>query len=187
MKKTQHPVILIISGPSGAGKSTLSHAMIDAVADTVIAVSHTTRKPRPGEKNGVDYFFVSQPEFLNLINKGEMLEHAEVYDQLYGTSRESIELPLSEGKNIILDIDWQGARRIKSIYPEAISVHILPPAEQESEKRLIARQQDSEQTIKARMATYKEQMSHQDEYDHIVINDDLAEAIQQLLSILPLG
>lgn len=187
MRKTRHPVILIISGPSGAGKSTLSHALIDAVPDTVIAVSHTTRKPRPGEKNGVDYFFVSQQEFENLISKGEMLEYAEVYGNFYGTSRASVELPLSEGKNIILDIDWQGARRAKSIYPEAISVQILPPGEQESEKRLISRQQDSEQTIKTRMATYKEQMSHQDEYDHIIINDDLAEANRQLLSILPLS
>ena len=187
MKKTRHPVILIISGPSGAGKSTLSHALIDAVPDTVIAVSHTTRKPRPGEENGVDYYFVSHQEFENFIKKGEMLEYAEVYGNLYGTSRASIDLPLSEGKNIILDIDWQGARRAKSIYPEAISVQILPPGEQESEKRLISRQQDSEQTIKARMASYKEQMSHQDEFDHIIINDDLAEANRQLLSILPLS
>jgi len=187
MKKTRHPVILIISGPSGAGKSTLSHAMIEAVADTVIAVSHTTRKPRPGEENGADYYFVSHQEFENFIKKGEMLEYAEVYGNLYGTSRASIDLPLSEGKNIILDIDWQGARRAKSIYPEAISVQILPPGEQESEKRLISRQQDSEQTIKARMATYKEQMSHQDEFDHIIINDDLTEANRQLLSILPLS
>ena len=187
MKKTRHPVILIISGPSGAGKSTLSHALIDAVPDTVIAVSHTTRKPRLGEENGVDYYFVSHQEFENFIKKGEMLEYAEVYGNLYGTSRASIDLPLSEGKNIILDIDWQGARRAKSIYPEAISVQILPPGEQESEKRLISRQQDSEQTIKARMATYKEQMSHQDEFDHIIINDDLTEANRQLLSILPLS
>ncbi|MEN8711353.1 MAG: guanylate kinase [Arenicellales bacterium] len=187
MQKTRHPVILIISGPSGAGKSTLSHALIDAVPDTVIAVSHTTRKPRPGEENGIDYFFVSQPDFLNLINSGDMLEYAEVYDNLYGTSRESIDQPFSEGKNIILDIDWQGARRIKAIYPDAISVQILPPGEKESEKRLISRQQDSKQTIMARMATYKEQMSHQDEYDHIIINDDLAEATRQLISILPLS
>lgn len=187
MNKTRHPVILIISGPSGAGKSTLSHALIDAVPGTAIAVSHTTRKPRPGEENGVDYFFVSQQEFESLINKGEMLEYAEVYDNLYGTSRASVDLPLSAGKNIILDIDWQGARHAKSIYPEAISVQILPPGEQESKKRLISRQQDSEQTIKARMAEYKEQMSHQDEFDHIIINDDLAEANRQLLSILPLS
>ena len=187
MEKTRYPVILIISGPSGAGKSTLSHAMIEAVADTVIAVSHTTRKPRPGEENGADYYFVSHQEFENFIKKGEMLEYAEVYGNLYGTSRASIDLPLSEGKNIILDIDWQGARRAKSIYPKAISVQILPPGEQESEKRLISRQQDSEQTIKARMASYKEQMSHQDEFDHIIINDDLAEANRQLLSILPLS
>ena len=179
------PVILIISGPSGAGKTTLSKALIDAVPGTIIAVSHTTRQPRPGEKNGVDYYFVSKEEFQQQISQGEMLEHAMVYGNLYGTSRKSIEQSFSEGKNIILDIDWQGARRIKLIYPDAISIQLLPPAERESEKRLISRQQDSEETIKARMATYKEQMSHQDEYDHIIINDNLEEATRQLISILP--
>lgn len=176
--------ILILSGPSGAGKTTLSHALAEAIPGTIIAVSHTTRAPRPGEIDGEDYFFVSKEAFQNQVNSGEMLEYAEVYDHLYGTSKSSIEQALSEGKNIILDIDWQGARRVKSIYPEAISVFILPPAEQESENRLISRQQDSEETIKSRMATYKEQMSHHDEYDHTIVNDKLAETTRQLTRIL---
>ena len=181
------PVILILSGPSGAGKTTLSHALITAVPDCVIAVSHTTRAPRTGEKEGEDYFFVSEADFHRLVKSGEMLEYAEVYGNLYGTSRNSIEQALSKGKNIVLDIDWQGARRIKSIYPDAISVYILPPAEQESENRLISRQQDSGETIKARMATYKEQMSHQSEYDHVIINDRLSEATSELVRILHFG
>ena len=185
MNTNTKPVILIISGPSGAGKTTMSNALIEAVPDTMVAISHTTRKPRPGEISGEDYFFVNKAEFQDMVNRGEMLEHAEVYDHLYGTSRKSIEKSFSEGKNIILDIDWQGARKIKSIYPDAISVQLLPPAEKESENRLFSRQQDSEETIKARMATYKEQMSHQGEYDHIIINDNLKEATRQLISIMP--
>lgn len=185
MNSKKKAVILIISGPSGAGKTTLSNALIASVPCTVIATSHTTRKPRPGETNGVEYFFVSPLEFQQLVDKGEMLEYASVYDNLYGTSRESIEKPFSEGKNIILDVDWQGARRIKSIYPDAISVLVMPPAEHESKKRLISRQQDSEKTIESRMAAYKEQMSHQDEYDYTIINDNLQEATRQLISILP--
>jgi guanylate kinase len=185
LNSKKKPIILIISGPSGAGKTTLSNALTAAVPCIVIATSHTTRKPRPGETNGIEYFFVSPQEFQQLIENGEMLEYASVYNNLYGTSRKSIEKPFGEGNNIILDVDWQGARRIKSIYPDAISVLILPPAEKESKKRLLSRQQDSEETIKSRMAVYKEQLSHQDEYDYTIINDNLEEATRQLISILP--
>lgn len=185
MKSPENNGLLIISGPSGAGKTTLSHALIAAVPDTLIAVSHTTRSPRGNEKNGIDYFFVSKDEFQELIDNGEMVEYAEVYGNFYGTSRNSIEKPLREGKNIILDIDWQGARRVKSLFPEAVSVYILPPADREAQKRLQLRQQDTDDTIDARMSSYQEQMSHSHEYDHQLINDDLAEAIQQLLKIAP--
>ena len=187
MKPHNKKGLLIISGPSGAGKTTLSHALISAIPDTLIAVSHTTRSPRGNEKNGIDYIFVSEEEFHKLIDSGEMIEYAEVYGNFYGTSRSSIEKPLKEGKNIILDIDWQGARRVKSLYPEAVSVYILPPADREAEKRLQLRQQDTDDTIDARMSSYQEQMAHRHEYDHLIINDNLAEAIQQLLKIVPFG
>jgi guanylate kinase len=187
LSNNKKPVILILSGPSGAGKTTLSHTLIAAVPDSIEAVSHTTRAPRTGEKEGEDYFFVSEAEFHRLVNRGEMLEYAEVYGNLYGTSRNSIEHALREGKNIILDIDWQGARHIKSIYPDAVSVYILPPAQRESEKRLISRQQDSDETIKSRMAEYKEQLSHQSEFDHVIINDRLSDATRELVRILHFG
>jgi guanylate kinase len=184
LKNKNKPVILIISGPSGAGKSTLSHALVARTPDTIIAVSHTTRDPRPGEKEGVDYFFVSKQSFQIQIDSGAMLEYAEVYGHLYGTSQLSIEKALREKNNIILDIDWQGARRIKEIYPNAISVFILPPAGEEAKSRLLSRQQDTEKTILQRMSAYEEQISHQDEFDHILINTDIDSATQQLHDIL---
>ncbi len=187
MSDNKKPVILVLSGPSGAGKTTLSNALIAAVPNSTQAVSHTTRAPRTGEKEGEDYFFVNEAEFLRLVKRGDMLEYAEVYGNLYGTSRKSIEQALREGKNIVLDIDWQGARHIKSIYPDAITVYILPPAQQESEKRLISRQQDSGATIKSRMAEYKEQLSHQSEFDHVIINDRLSDATRELVRILHFG
>ncbi len=178
------PTILIISGPSGAGKTTLSLALISSIPDTIIAISHTTRLPRPGEKDGQDYYFVSREIFQEQIENGAMLEYAEVYGNLYGTSRDSIDKALSEGCNVILDIDWQGARQIKAAYPEAISVFILPPAGDEAKKRLQSRQQDTEETIQMRMSSYQEQISHRDEYDHIVTNTDIEETTRELLDIM---
>ena len=182
--KNLTPFILILSGPSGAGKTTLSNAVISAVPDTTTAVSHTTRLPRPGEIEGKDYYFVDKPSFLSLRDNGEMLEYAEVYDNFYGTSQSSVVALLEQGKNVILDIDWQGARKMKSLYPNAISVYILPPDKEESKNRLIARQQDSTEVINARMSDYQEQESHQQEYDHTVVNNKLSDAIDQLLRIL---
>jgi guanylate kinase len=187
LSNSKKPFILILSGPSGAGKTTLSNALVDAIPDTVIAISHTTRAPRPGEKNGNNYHFIDRQEFMRLINNGQMLEHAEVYDNFYGTSQGSIEASLGQRKNVILDIDWQGARKMKSLYPSALSVYIVPPDKDETKNRLIARQQDSAEVIKSRMSGYKEQQSHQSEYDHTVINDKLADATQQLIRILNFG
>jgi guanylate kinase len=187
LSKPDIPFILILSGPSGAGKTTLSNAVISAVPDTTTAVSHTTRQPRPGETEGKDYYYVDKPSFLALRNSGEMLEFAEVYDNFYGTSQGSVEASLVQGQNVILDIDWQGARKMKSLYPNAISVYILPPDKEESKNRLVARQQDSAEVIESRMSSYKEQQSHQQEYDHILINDKLSDAVDQLIRILHLG
>ncbi|MFW2438204.1 MAG: guanylate kinase [Arenicellales bacterium] len=184
LSKTAKPVILILSGPSGAGKTTLSHALITSIPDTLIAVSHTTRSPRTGEKEGKDYFFVNKQTFLDMIDSGAMLEYAEVYGNLYGTSRTTIEKALRDRKNLILDIDWQGARRIKAIYPDAVSVFILPPDGKEAKNRLLSRQQDTEKTIQKRMSSYGEQISHQDEYDHVLINADIDSATRQLINML---
>ena len=184
MSKTAKPVILILSGPSGAGKTTLSHALITSMPDTLIAVSHTTRFPRPGEKEGVDYFFVSKQAFQDMVDNGAMIEYAEVYGNFYGTSRTTIEKALHDRNNLILDIDSQGARSIKAIYPDAVSVFILPPDGKEAENRLLSRQQDTAETIQRRMSSYSEQISHQDEYDHILINADIERTTRQLIDIL---
>ncbi len=187
LNKQLKPFILILSGPSGAGKTTLSNAVISTIPDTTTAVSHTTRPPRLGETEGKDYYYVDKASFLALRDKGEMLEYAEVYGNFYGTSQNSVAALLELGKNVILDIDWQGARKMKSHYPNAISVYILPPDEEESKNRLIARQQDSAEIISSRMSAYKEQESHQQEYDHTIVNDKLSDAIDQLLKILNYG
>jgi len=187
MNKTDSPVILIISGPSGAGKSTLSQALIKQLPNTKIAVSHTTRQARKGEKAGVDYHFINETDFKKLMENGDMLEYAEVYGNFYGTARSEIENALRHGYNIILDIDWQGARRIKTLFPESVSVFILPPAGNEAEKRLKNRQQDTVDTIRKRMAEYNHYISHQDEYDHVVTNDDLSQATSELLRIMNSG
>ena len=177
--------ILILSGPSGAGKTTLSHELIAAFPDTIIAVSHTTRNKRPHEEEGKDYYFVSKNEFQQLIDNGQMLEYANVYGKLYGTSTTSIELAARSGKNIILDIDWQGARAVKAIYPESVSVFILPPDENSARERLQSRGEDSDSVIRSRMSEFDEQLSHQSEYDHVIVNDDIADATRKLREIAP--
>lgn len=185
MDETPENRILILSGPSGAGKTTLSHELIRIYPDTVFAISHTTRAKRPHEQEGVDYFFVSKEEFQDLIEQGEMLEYACVYDKLYGTSRKSIDMAAEDGMNIILDIDWQGARSVKRVYPEAVSVFILPPDEKEARDRLVARAGDSEEVIEARMSEFDEQLSHQDEFDHVIVNDIIERAVDQLANLAP--
>ena len=178
------PVILIISGPSGAGKTTMSNALIEAIPDTMIAISHTTRKPRPGEISGEDYFFVSKAEFQDMVNRGEMLEYAEVYDHLYGTSRKSIEKSFSAGKNIILDIDWQGAHQIREAFPGSCLIFIIPPSLESLHDRLTRRGQDSESVIQRRMRDARAEISHWAEFDHLVVNDDFDAALEELLAII---
>jgi len=176
--------ILIISGPSGAGKTTLARALIAAVADVDFAVSHTTRPRREGERDGVDYHFVDEAGFDDLIASGQMLEYAQVYDYRYGTSRKAVEDSIAAGHRVLLDVDWQGARRLRECYPEALSVFIEPPAGREAEQRLHARDQDSDATIRRRMTEYADQVAHRDEFDHVIVNDDLETALQSLVRLL---
>jgi guanylate kinase len=185
MDSTGKNGILILTGPSGAGKTTLSKAIVEQVPDTMIMISYTTRERRPGEVDGKDYFFVDKTVFQKLIDDGEMLEYAQVYDHFYGTSRSAIEKVLGEGKNIILDVDWQGAKAVKKHFPQAVSVYILPPGESETRDRLQNRGEDSQQIIDSRMAAYNEQLSHRNEFDHVLINGDLAESIRQLREMAP--
>lgn len=176
--------LYILSAPSGAGKSSLAKALAGTVARLGVSVSHTTRAPRPGEVHGEHYFFVSVEEFQRLVAAGEFLEHARVFDHFYGTSRAAVERVLALDQDVLLDIDWQGARRIKALMPHARSIFILPPSRAELERRLRARAQDSDATIARRMLAASEEMRHYTEFDYVIVNDDFAAALADLHAIV---
>ena len=168
--------LFIFSAPSGAGKSSLARALVDSSPDIAVSVSHTTRAPRPGEEHGVHYFFVTTEQFKSMADAGEFLEHAQVFDNFYGTSRVAIEDLLEQGKNVILDIDWQGARAIKAQMPDACAIFM--------ENRLRGRGQDSDEIIARRMRDAVSEMSHYQEFDYLVVNDDFDAALADLRAIL---
>jgi guanylate kinase len=178
--------LYIVSAPSGAGKSSLISAMLEKnpVYTMKVSVSHTTRSMRPGEEDGVHYHFVERNEFESLIAQGIFLEHAEVFGNYYGTSRVWIEENLNKGIDVFLDIDWQGARQIRQQMPDAKSVFIFPPSNGELERRLNVRGQDSEEVIAKRMSEAKSEMSHYDEYDYVIVNDDFDAALIDFKAIL---
>ncbi|MDE1337311.1 guanylate kinase [Vibrio aestuarianus] len=178
--------LYIVSAPSGAGKSSLISAMLETnpAYAMKVSVSHTTRDMRPGEQDGVHYHFVQKEQFETLIAQGEFLEHAEVFGNYYGTSRIWIENNLDKGIDVFLDIDWQGARQIREQMPLAKSVFILPPSNGELERRLNTRGQDSEAVIAKRMAEAKSEISHYDEYDYLIINDDFDTALIDFKAII---
>lgn len=176
--------LLILSAPSGAGKTSLARALIDAMPDTQMSISHTTRNCRQGEKHGIDYFFIDDAEFQSMINAEQFLEYAQVYDKFYGTSKQSIEKILKNGLNVLLDVDWQGARAVKNLMSESISVSILPPSREELEKRLRHRGRDPEEVIEKRMRQAESEMSHCREADFIILNDDFDLALQDLQYVL---
>lgn len=175
--------LYIISAPSGAGKTSLVKALIDALPQVRVSVSHTTRGMRPGEVEGVNYHFVERPTFLGMLERGEFLEHAEVFGNLYGTSQLWLEQTLAEGFDLILEIDWQGAQQVRRLLPQAQSVFILPPSQEALRQRLTNRGQDSDEIIERRMREAVSEMSHYLEYDYLVINDDFAHALEDLKSI----
>jgi guanylate kinase len=176
--------LFIFSAASGTGKTSLANALIESVPNVEFSVSHTTRAPRPGEKYGVHYYFVSREEFEMMVAAGQFLEHAQVFDNYYGTSRPQVEQRLKQGKSVILDIDWQGARSIKTRMPEAVSIFILPPSRAALEERLIKRGQDSPDVIARRMRDAVSEMRHYDEFDHVVVNDDFEAALADLRAII---
>ncbi|WP_295900052.1 guanylate kinase [uncultured Vibrio sp.] len=178
--------LYIVSAPSGAGKSSLISAMLETNPTYAmkVSVSHTTRGMRPGEQDGVHYHFVQKEHFEDLIGKSEFLEYAEVFGNYYGTSRVWIEENLEKGIDVFLDIDWQGARQIRQQMPLARSVFILPPSNGELERRLNARGQDSDAVIAKRMAEAKAEISHYDEYDYVIINDDFDAALMDFKAII---
>ena len=176
--------LFVISAPSGAGKTSLVAAAIARVSDLTVSVSHTTRSPRPGEVDGRDYHFVDQSEFDALIASQALFEHAQVFGNFYGTSKEAIESQLASGIDVILEIDWQGASQVRMMAPDAVSIFILPPTRDALRERLIGRQQDDSTIIDARMAEADETIEQAPHFDYWVINDDFEMALGQLKSII---
>ena len=175
--------LYIVSAPSGAGKTSLVKALIDSEAQIRVSVSHTTRAMRPGEVDGVNYHFVDHAQFNAMLERGEFLEHAQVFDNLYGTSQKWVEQTLAEGFDLILEIDWQGAEQVRKLMPQARSIFILPPSQQALRERLDNRGQDSDEIIDGRMREAVSEMSHYVDYDYLIINDDFALALEDLKAI----
>jgi len=182
---TRRGLMLVLSSPSGAGKTTLARALLGNEADLVMSVSATTRKPRPGEIEGHDYFFVTETDFGEMINRQEFLEYAKVFGNYYGTPKKYVEEQLSSGCDVLFDIDWQGTQQVKQkARQDVVSIFILPPSSAELEKRLNKRAQDPAEIVAARMAKASDEISHYAEYDYIVINQDVEIAHEEIRSIL---
>lgn len=178
-------LMLVLSSPSGAGKTTLSRQLLENDSQIQLSVSFTTREKRPGEKDGLDYRFIDTASFRGMIERGEFLEHARVFDHYYGTPSAPVEAALTGGRDMLFDIDWQGTQQLKEKGREdLVTVFILPPSTRDLEKRLITRAQDSPEIVARRMAKAADEMSHWAEYDYAVINRDIATSVMQLKSIL---
>ncbi len=175
--------LYVVSAPSGAGKTSLLRALTESDPLLGVAVSHTTRTPRPGEEDGVHYHFVDATTFDAMVERGDFLEHASVHGNRYGTSRKAVEAVLASGRDLVLEIDWQGARQVRAAMPTATSVFILPPSRAALEARLRDRAQDSDAVIAARLDAALHEMDHHAEYDYLVINDRFEEALADLAAI----
>ena len=176
--------LYIISAPSGAGKTSLIKKLIPIVDKLMVSVSHTTRTQRIGEIEGIDYFFTSIDRFKEMITKSAFLEYAQVFDNFYGTAQSSVEQSLNSGKDVILEIDWQGAAQIRRLLPETITIFILPPSTDILSQRLQERGQDSKDVIDRRMQDARTEISHYAEYDYLIVNDDFNIALTELKSII---
>jgi guanylate kinase len=185
-----HPIarrglMLVLSSPSGAGKTTISRALLKTNDHLTMSISVTTREPRPGEEHGKDYFFVSEAAYQKMAKGGELLEHARVFENFYGTPRGYVEEQLAAGRDVLFDIDWQGTQQLKaSAGADLVSVFILPPSIGDLEKRLRGRAQDSEEVVQRRMSRAADEMSHWPEYDYVVVNRDVDQSITQVRAIL---
>lgn len=176
--------LYLVSAPSGAGKTSLVRQLVAENPRLAASISWTTRPRRPREQDGRDYYFITEEEFARMVAEGRFLEYARVFDYHYGTGREQVERSLAGGINMLLEIDWQGARQVRAAMPDAISIFILPPSRAELERRLRGRQTDSEEVIARRLRDAKADMSHWDEFDRIVVNDNFDHALGQLKAVI---
>ena len=176
--------LFVFAAPSGAGKTTLVHAVVRKHPELRFSISYTTRKPRRNEADGVDYLFITKSEFMRLRNQGEMLEYAEVFDNFYATSRSQVEEHLADKRDVILEIDWQGAQQVRESMPECVTIFIMPPSVAELERRLRDRRTDAPEVIERRLRDALADMSHWDEFDFVIINDDLNQAVRNLEDVL---
>jgi guanylate kinase len=176
--------LFVIAAPSGAGKTSLVKALLARKPDLRVSISHTTRARRPTEEHGREYYFVPVPEFRERVAHGEFLEHAQVFDNYYGTGRAPVNEQLGQGRNVVLEIDWQGARQVRAAMPEARTIFILPPSRQALEERLRNRKTDSEEVIARRLRDAVGDMSHWNEFDYVVVNHDFDRAVTDLCSII---
>jgi guanylate kinase len=179
--------LYVISAPSGTGKTTLVKALVEAMSGITVSISHTTRPKRPAEMHGINYYFISVEEFDHMVEDNDFLEHATVFNNHYGTSRRWVEETLSRGQDVILEIDWQGAQQIQHLFPNSISIFILPPSVTDLYDRLIKRNQDNTEIIKQRITDVRESTRHIAEYNYVVINDDFTAALDDLKVLVEAG
>lgn len=178
-------MMIVLSSPSGAGKTSLSRKLLEKNKNLFLSISFTTRPPRPLEVNESDYFFVNDEKFIDMLNKDEFLEHAKVFDFYYGTPKKPVMNALKSGKDILFDIDWQGTQQLmNSVQDDLVKIFVLPPSAKELEKRLLKRNQDTDETVKNRMSKASDEISHYAEYDYIIINEDFDESLKKINSIL---
>ena len=185
MKAQRRGIMVVLSSPSGAGKTTLTRKLLRENPDMAMSVSATTRKVRPGEIDGEDYYFISKNKFSEMADGDEFLEHAKVFDNFYGTPRAPVEQALGDGRDVVFDIDWQGAQQLtQAAADDLVKIFILPPNMRELEKRLHARAQDSDAVIAKRMSKSEAEISHWAEYDYVIVNENLEMALQELRTIV---
>jgi len=184
MKRARRGRLFVVTAPSGAGKTTLVNAVLAEDPRLKLSISYTTRPPRPGETNGREYHFVDEAAFLTMRARGEFLESAEVHGNRYGTSKRVITEALARGEDLVLEIDWQGARQMHKLYPDSVSIFILPPSIEELERRLRARGQDSDAVIRRRLANAREELTHSGEFKYAIINNDFDKARRELVQII---
>ncbi len=177
-------LLFIVSAPSGAGKSTLVNAAVAEDPRLMLSISYTTRAPRPGEQNGREYHFVDRTTFVRMVEAGEFLESAEVHGNLYATSEQQIATALDSGRDVVLEIDWQGAEQVRRAFPDAVGIFILPPSMDELRRRLISRGQDPETVIQQRLAAAADEISHAAEFDYAIINNNFDEAKRDFAAVV---